>query len=42
MNGDKQQVEAYINLIQQLLGCEGGTEGAILQQHTELEDSGLV
>jgi CHAT domain-containing protein len=42
MNGDKQQVEAYINLIQQLLGCEDGTENAILQQHTELVDAGLV
>jgi CHAT domain-containing protein/signal recognition particle subunit SEC65 len=42
MNMSEQRVEACINLIQQLLGCESGAEGAILQQHTELVDAGLV
>jgi hypothetical protein len=26
---DEQRIEAYVNLIQQLLGCESGTENAI-------------
>jgi hypothetical protein len=39
---DEQRVEAYVNLIQQLLGCESGTEGTILQQHADLVDAGLL
>jgi CHAT domain-containing protein len=39
---DEQRLEAYVNLIQQLLGCESVLEGAILQQHEELMDAGLL
>jgi hypothetical protein len=42
MNMNDQRLEAYVSLIQQLLDCENGTEGAILQQHEELVDAGLV
>jgi hypothetical protein len=37
---DEQRTEAYVNLMQQLLGCEGGSEDAILQQHERLWMSG--
>ena len=39
---DEQRMQAYIELIQALLSCPNGGEEAVLQQHPDLLDSGLV
>lgn len=39
---DEQRIEAYVNLIEQLLGCANGEELAVLQHHRELVDGGLL
>jgi len=39
---DEQRLQAYVNLIRQLLGCPSGEEMAVLQQHAELVDTGLL
>ncbi len=39
---DEQRIQAYVNLIQQLLGCASGEELALLKQHAELVDAGLL
>ncbi|MDT9236591.1 tetratricopeptide repeat protein, partial [Limnospira sp. PMC 917.15] len=39
---DKQRVQAYLSLIQELLNCDMGEEAAILRKHRELVDEGLV
>ncbi len=39
---DEQRMQAYANLIEQLLGCASGEELAVLQQHTELLDAELL
>jgi CHAT domain-containing protein len=39
---DKARQQAYLELVQALLECEGGTEKDILQAHPDLVDEGLV
>jgi tetratricopeptide (TPR) repeat protein len=39
---DEQRTKAYVNLIEQLLGCANGEELAVLQRHAELVDGGLL
>ena len=39
---DEQRMQAYVGLIEQLLGCPQGEEAALLQAHGELVDAGLV
>ncbi|MBD2094455.1 CHAT domain-containing protein [Trichocoleus sp. FACHB-591] len=39
---DEQRLEQYVLLIQELLRCPGGQEGAVLQAHAELVDAGLL
>ncbi|TVU52218.1 MAG: tetratricopeptide repeat protein, partial [Arthrospira sp. PLM2.Bin9] len=39
---DEQQLQAYLSLIQELLDCDSGEEAAILSNHPELVDEGLV
>jgi tetratricopeptide (TPR) repeat protein len=39
---DEQRIEAYWNLIQQLLSCDNGKEPEILQENSLLIDQGLV
>jgi CHAT domain-containing protein len=39
---DEQQVQAYVELINKLFACPSGKEGAVLQQHSDLVDEGLV
>ena len=39
---DEQRVQAYVELIQLLLGCEQGREGGILQAKAKLVDAGLL
>ncbi|MGD1907560.1 MAG: hypothetical protein ACFB0C_16450, partial [Leptolyngbyaceae cyanobacterium] len=39
---DEQRVLAYMALIEKLFACTGGQEGAVLQQHSDLVDGGLV
>ncbi|MBD2326243.1 CHAT domain-containing protein [Alkalinema sp. FACHB-956] len=39
---DEQRVQAYVGLIEELLGCPQGQEEAILQGKAELVDAGLV
>lgn len=39
---DEQRIQAYVNLIRQLLGCASGEEMAVLQHHAELVDAGLL
>jgi hypothetical protein len=39
---DEQRMQAYVALIEQLLSCANGEEGAILQQQAELVDAGLL
>ncbi|WP_159784192.1 tetratricopeptide repeat protein [Sodalinema gerasimenkoae] len=39
---DEQRIEAYLELIQALLSCPEGQEGAVLQDNAELVDAGLV
>ena len=39
---DENRVRAYLNLIQLLLSCPAGEEGNVLQEHSELVDSGLI
>ncbi|BAY10867.1 hypothetical protein [Calothrix sp. NIES-2098] len=39
---DKQRIDAYINLIEQLLWCTSGEEMVILQQQPKLLDAGLL
>ncbi|WP_293366703.1 CHAT domain-containing protein [Microcoleus sp. CAWBG50] len=39
---DENRVRAYLNLIQLLLSCPAGEEGNVLQDHSELVDSGLI
>ena len=39
---DEQRIQAYVELIQQLLGCAQGEEGALLEMNAELVDAGLV
>ncbi|MEY3870236.1 MAG: hypothetical protein RLZZ338_4130 [Cyanobacteriota bacterium] len=39
---NQQRVEAYLNLIEKLLTCPSGEENAILNQHQDLIDEGLV
>jgi tetratricopeptide (TPR) repeat protein len=39
---DEQRLNAYLELIQALLGCPSGQEIEILQNHRELVDQGLV
>ena len=39
---DKARQQEYIELVQALLECEGGTETDILQTHSDLVDAGLV
>jgi CHAT domain-containing protein/tetratricopeptide (TPR) repeat protein len=39
---DEQRVQAYVALIEKLFACPGGEEGAVLQQHGDLVDGGLV
>src|SRR5919199_3205593 len=39
---DEQRLNAYLKLIQALLGCPSGQEIEILQNHRELVDQGLV
>ncbi|CDM95454.1 CHAT domain-containing protein [Limnospira indica] len=39
---DEQQLQAYLSLIQELLTCRSGEEAAILSNHPELVDEGLV
>jgi CHAT domain-containing protein len=38
----EQRIQAYMGLIQQLLGCDQGEEGVLLQANAELVDAGLV
>ncbi len=39
---DEQRMQAYVALIEQLLRCANGEESAILQQHADLVDAGLL
>jgi CHAT domain-containing protein len=39
---DEQRIQAYVDLIEQLLGCPQGEEVAVLQAHAGLVDAGLV
>ncbi|WP_017713883.1 CHAT domain-containing protein [Prochlorothrix hollandica] len=39
---DEARVQAYLELIQELLSCPGGQEAAVLTQRRELVDGGLV
>lgn len=39
---DEQRVQAYLALIEQLLGCPQGQEGALLQAQAELVNAGLL
>ena len=39
---DEQRMQAYLDLINQLLSCPSGEEGKILQAHQELLDPGLL
>jgi len=39
---DEQRIAAYLNLIQELLSCPNGEEGAILSRSSQLLDEGLV
>ena len=39
---DEQRLQAYYQLIQQLLSCPNGEEAAILQANTELLDVGFL
>jgi CHAT domain-containing protein len=39
---DEQRMQAYVGLIEQLLGCAQGAEDALLQANAELVDAGLV
>ena len=39
---DERRMQAYVGLIEQLLGCPQGEEAALLQAHGELVDAGLV
>jgi len=39
---DEARVQAYVELIQKLLECPVGEEGAILNQHSDLVDEGFV
>ena len=39
---NQQRIEAYLNLIEKLLTCPSGEESAILNQHQDLIDEGLV
>jgi CHAT domain-containing protein len=39
---DEQRLEAYINLIEQLLNCPNGEESEILNDNSELVDAGLL
>jgi CHAT domain-containing protein/peptidoglycan hydrolase-like protein with peptidoglycan-binding domain len=39
---DEQRMQAYVALIEQLLGCPQGQETALLQAHEELVDAGLL
>ena len=39
---EEQRLNAYIQLIQELLDCDSGEEVARLSQHPELLDEGLV
>ncbi|MGL4498816.1 MAG: hypothetical protein ACRCU2_07105 [Planktothrix sp.] len=39
---DERRVQAYLSLIQELLGCPGGEELPILNRHLELVDEGFV
>jgi CHAT domain-containing protein/glutaminase len=38
----EQRIQAYVELIQQLLGCAQGDESALLEANPELVDAGLV
>jgi tetratricopeptide (TPR) repeat protein len=39
---DEQRVQAYVALIERLFACPGGQEEAVLEQHSDLVDGGLV
>lgn len=39
---DEQRLQAYVNVIQQLLSCSAGEEGEVLQANAEWVDLGLV
>ena len=39
---DEQRVQLYLELINKLFVCPGGQEEAVLQQHSDLVDEGLV
>ncbi|HEY9817105.1 MAG TPA: CHAT domain-containing protein, partial [Candidatus Obscuribacterales bacterium] len=39
---DEQRSQAYLTLIEQLLGCPQGQEGELLQAHSDLLDAGLL
>ena len=39
---DEQRMQAYVELIQQLLGCAQGEEAGLLQANAGLVDTGLV
>lgn len=39
---DEARIQAYLELIQALLACPGGQEGALLEARRELVDAGLV
>jgi hypothetical protein len=39
---NQQRIEAYLNLINQLLTCNNGDEPPILQENGELLDQGLI
>ncbi|WP_139240788.1 tetratricopeptide repeat protein, partial [Geitlerinema sp. PCC 9228] len=39
---DKQRLQAYLSLIEELLNCPSGEESQVLEQHPELLDAGLV
>ena len=39
---DEQRFQAYVGLIEQLLGCPQGQEAELLQANAELVDAGLV
>jgi hypothetical protein len=39
---DENRVQVYVALIEQLLGCPPGKEGALLQANAALVDAGLL
>jgi hypothetical protein len=39
---DEQRLQAYVGLIEQLLGCPQGQEAALLQANAELVDADLL